>query len=205
LLVLSGPSGSGKTTLAHRLLNQHGGPGGSLRRSVSLTTRPPRPTEVDGRDYHFVTSEHFTILLSAGEIVEHAALYGHRYGTPRAFIEEGLNQEQDALLILDAHGCRQLTLRYASAVVRVFLLPPSLSELQRRLRARTRGDDATITRRLRAAHQEMASSETYDYVLVNSNLDATLEALDTILRPERMRRMRPALLPDGLPYEAWLG
>ena len=204
LLVLSGPSGTGKTTLAHRLLHKHGGPGGSLRRSVSLTTRPPRPTEADGEDYSFVTPKQFTALLSAGELLEHAEMYGYRYGTPRSFVEGRLRQGLDVLLILDAYGRRQLAATYASELVSVFLLPPSLQALQQRLRDRTQDHDQTVTRRLVAARQEIAGCDSYDYVLVNCNLDETLESLDTILRAERLRRTRPALLCDGLLQDARL-
>jgi guanylate kinase len=186
--VFSAPSGTGKTTLACRLLDRHGGPGGNLVRSVSITTRPPRCGEVDGKDYRFVTSKRFAALLSQGELLEHARLYGHRYGTPRAPVECCLARGVDVLLVVDACGRRQLADSHGTDLVSVFLLPPSLPELERRLRGRGQDDENTIDRRLQAAREEIARSRQYDYVLLNHDLQETLEALGAILAAERLRR-----------------
>jgi guanylate kinase len=193
LFVLSGPSGTGKTLLASRLLDRHGGPGGHLERSVSATTRPRRRGEKDGRDYLFLTHARFTALESNGELLESAELYGHRYGTPRAAVEACLGNGIDVLLVLDAQGRQQLAATNPADLVSVFLLPPDPDELERRLRGRGLDDEPAIARRLAAAREEIASCAGYDYVLVNDDLDATLDALETILRAERLGRKRLAL------------
>jgi len=196
LLLLSGPSGCGKSTLARLLLDRHGRPVGSLERSVSVTTRPPRSGEMDDRDYIFMTARHFADMASRGELLETAELYGHRYGTPRAFVQDRLGQGVDVLLVLDANGRQQLARTHAADLVSIFVLPPSAEELERRLRSRGRDDEPAITRRLEAAREEVAGCELYDYVLVNQNLDVTLDAIDTILRAERLRRERFSLFID---------
>jgi guanylate kinase len=193
LFVLSGPSGTGKTLLADRLLDRHGGPGGRLERSLSATTRPRRTGEKDGRDYHFVSQARFAELESGGELLEIAELYGHRYGTPRAAVEACLGDGIDLLLVLDAQGRQQLAATHPSDLVSVFLLPPDPDELERRLRGRGRDDEPAIVRRLEAAREEIRGCSIYNYVLVNDDLDLTLDALDTILRAERLRRDRPVL------------
>ena len=191
LLVLSGPSGTGKTILADRLLNGQGGSRGNLRRSVSVTTRPQRPGEEDGRDYHFVTRDRFAAMASDGELLETADNYGHCYGTPRAVVDDCLGSGVDVLLVLDAQGRQQLATTHPGDLVSVFLLPPDPDELERRLRGRGRDDEPAIARRLEAAREEMACRAGYDYILVNDSLDVTLQALNTILGAERLRRWRP--------------
>jgi len=190
MLLLSAPSGAGKTTLAQCLLDRHGGPDGSLVRSVSVTTRPRRPGEVSGEDYIFVTEQRFASLLSAGDLLEYADLYGHRYGTPRSFVEGCLERGVDVLLVLDARGRRQIAQSHAAALVSVFLLPPSLDELEKRLRRRHTDGAEAISSRLAAARDEITYCTEYDHVLLNRDLDMTLELLDTILRLERFQRDR---------------
>ena len=192
LFVLSGPSGTGKTLLAGRLLDRQNSPNGNLERSVSATTRPQRPGEKDGRDYLFLSQARFAALESRGELLEIAELYGHRYGTPRAAVEACLGNGIDQLLVLDAQGRQQLAATHPADLVSVFLLPPDPDELERRLRGRGRDDEPAIVRRLEAAREEIRGCAMYDYVLVNDDLDVTLDALDAILRAERLRRERPS-------------
>ena len=130
MLILSGPSGTGKTTISRHLLDRHGDPNGNLVRSVSVTTRPRRPQEVDGADYLFVAEDRFAAMLADGELQEHAELYSYQYGTPRAFVDDSLKQGLDVLLVLDAHGRQQLAARHNAEPISVFLLPPSLGELE---------------------------------------------------------------------------
>jgi len=193
LLVLSGPSGAGKTTVAHRLLDLRGGPGGCLDRSVSVTTRPRRPGEEDGIDYFFVSEKRFASMASRGELLETAELFGHRYGTPRAFIEDRLAQGLDVLLVLDAEGRRQLAATHGADLVSVYLLPPGMKELKRRLCGRAQDDQNTIAGRLAAAGEEIARAGEYQHVLVNHDLDHTVESVGNILEAERQRRRRPSL------------
>jgi guanylate kinase len=198
LFVLSGPSGTGKTVLACRLLDRQGVPMGKLQRSVSATTRPRRPYEKDGSDYHFVTRDQFTTMALRGELLETAELYGHYYGTPRTLVDACLGSGVDVLLVLDAQGRQQLALTHHADLVSVFLLPPSQDELERRLRGRGREEEAVIARRLEAAREEIGECERYDYILLNSDIDSTLQALNTILSAERLRRVRPRLPADFL-------
>jgi guanylate kinase len=196
LLVLSAPSGTGKTTVAARLLDRHGGTAGRLQRSVSVTTRPPRPGEVNRRDSRFVTEEQFADLAARGQLLGQAELYGHRYGTPRRLVERRLERGVDVLLVVDDCGRAQVARTHRPDRVSVFLLPPSRQELEQRLRGRTEDDEGTIARRLASARNEIARCAEYDHVLVNSDLDRTVESLEAILGAERIRYQRPAL-PAG--------
>jgi len=193
LLVLSAPSGTGKTTVAHRLLDLHGGPKGCLERSVSVTTRPRRPDEEDETDYFFVSEKRFTDMASRGKLLETAELFGHRYGTPRAFIQGRLAQGVDVLLVLDAEGRRQLAATHGAELVSIFLLPPGMKELKRRLCGRAQDDHDTIAGRLAAAGEEIARAGEYQHVLVNHHLDDTVKSVGDILQAERQRRSRPSL------------
>jgi len=188
LVVLSGPSGTGKTTLARALLERHGEPVGSLVLSVSLTTRPARPGEVDGRDYFFVTEKCFAAMLLDGAMLEQTELYGHRYATPRSAVEKSLQEGKDVLLVLDAQGRQKLAEELSADLVSIFLLPPSLVDLAERLLNRGGEGAASVSKRRAAARNEIAGCTEYDYVLFNHNLTSTLGALDTILTTERRKR-----------------
>ncbi len=187
LFVLSSPSGAGKTTLARRLLKAE--PGVTL--SVSVTTRPQRPLEVEGRDYHFVDAQRFSEMVEGGELLEHADVFGNRYGTPRAPVEKWMEAGRDVLFDVDWQGARQLRESpLAGDVVSVFILPPSLVELERRLTARNQDAPETVARRMAKARDEIAHCPEYDYVVVNRDLDDSEATLRAVLAAERVRRTR---------------
>ncbi|HYS10115.1 MAG TPA: guanylate kinase [Myxococcales bacterium] len=174
LLILSAPSGTGKTTLARRLVAAH--PGAVF--SVSYTTRPPRPHEKDGVDYRFVSAEQFQRMIDAGAFVEWAQVHGNHYGTPRSAIEQAKGL---VVFDIDVQGGQNIKKQHPEAV-RVLLLPPSLEELERRLRARSTDDDATVRRRLDAAQKEIAKAADYEHRVVNDDLDRAYAELEAIVR-----------------------
>ena len=186
LFVLSSPSGGGKTSVGRALREADD----NLRLSVSLTTRPARPGERDGVDYQFVDEPTFARAVAANAMVEHAHVYAHRYGTPRAPVERALEQGEDMLFDIDWQGTRQLRSALPGDVVAVYLLPPSMAELARRLSARAQDDAAVVARRMAQAAAEIAHWEEYDYVLVNRDFDETVAAARAILAAERLRRTR---------------
>jgi guanylate kinase len=187
LYVLSSPSGAGKTTLARRLLKAESG----VTLSVSVTTRPQRPLEVEGRDYHFVDAQRFSEMVEGGELLEHADVFGNRYGTPRAPVEKWMEAGRDVLFDVDWQGARQLRESpLAEDVVSVFILPPSLVELERRLTARNQDAPETVARRMAKARDEIAHCPEYDYVVVNRDLDESEATLRAVLAAERVRRTR---------------
>jgi guanylate kinase len=194
LLILSAPSGTGKTTLARRLVGAHPG----ARFSVSYTTRLPRGEEKEGDDYHFVSAEKFREMAAQGAFVEWAQVHGHQYGTPRSAIDP------DAALVvfdIDVQGGEMIKRQHPEAV-RALILPPSLAELERRLRARSTDDDATVRRRLHAAQIEirLARSAGYEYWVVNDDLERAYGDLEAIVRAEGCKAGRRPLAPDlGLP------
>lgn len=184
LFVLSSPSGAGKSTLSRRLLASDP----AFQLSVSATTRPPRPGETDGKDYFFLTEAAFEARCAAGEFLEHARVFGHRYGTPRAPVEAAISAGRDVLFDVDWQGTQQLKASSLShAVVTVFILPPSIAELERRLRHRAQDSDETITRRMSKSLSEISHWSEYDYVLINDNLDECFSQIETIVRAERLR------------------
>lgn len=189
MVILSSPSGAGKSTLARRLMEWDG----SLRFSVSATTRAPRPGEVDGVDYHFTTREAFLRMVAEGQMLEHAEVFGNLYGSPRGPVEQAMQAGRDTLFDVDWQGGQQIRASALGAhVVSIFVLPPSLPELERRLRGRGQDSDAVIAGRMEKSRSEISHWAEYDYVLVNDDLDRTEAAMRAILTAERLRRDRQA-------------
>lgn len=186
LIVLSSPSGAGKSTISRMLLDADP----SVTMSVSATTRPKRPGEVDGVDYHFVDEAGFDEMIAAGEFVEWAYVFGHRYGTPKAPVKQALRQGRDILFDIDWQGARQLEPDFGEHLVTIFLLPPSMGELERRLRARGTDSEEVISNRMRRAADEIDHWAEYQYVLVNRDMDECLAQVRAIVSAERSRRVR---------------
>ena len=186
LFVLSSPSGAGKSTISRMLLESDA----TLQMSVSVTTRPMRPGERDGVDYHFVDLPHFKDMVGDGEFLEWAHVFGHRYGTPAKPVDDILASGSDVLFDIDWQGAQQLHQLAGGDVVRVFILPPSMEELERRLRARATDSDAVIDARMSRAASEIAHWDGYDYVLVNDDAVKCFEQVRTILQAERLKRSR---------------
>ena len=193
MFVLSSPSGAGKTTIARRLLEEEGA---SLRMSVSVTTRPMRPGEVDGHDYHFTDRAGFDRMVDDDAFFEWAEVFGHCYGTPKAQIREELKRGEDFLFDIDWQGTQQLYQRAQGDVVRVFLLPPSIAELEHRLRSRGTDSDEVIRGRMERARAEISHWDAYDYVVINDDVEACFAKVKMILEAERMRRLRQTGLID---------
>jgi guanylate kinase len=186
MLVLSSPSGAGKTTLSRKLLEIDSG----VDLSISVTTRPQRPGEVDGRDYHFIDKKRFENLVANSALLEWAEVFGHCYGTPRAPAEAGLAAGRDVLFDIDWQGTQQLREKVPKDLVSVFVLPPSVPELERRLRSRAQDQDDVIHRRMAKAADEMSHWAEYDYVVINHDLDQAFTAVRAILSAERLKRER---------------
>ena len=186
MFVLSSPSGAGKSTLARKLQEADD----NMSLSVSATTRPPRPSEVDGREYKFMSRETFEEMADRGEFLEHAMVFGNHYGTPRAPVEAMLIQGRDVLFDVDWQGARALRAAEPQDVVGIFILPPSMAELERRLRARNEDAEDTIKKRMARSLDEIGHWEEYDYVLVNTLLERTLAQIKQILAAERLKRQR---------------
>jgi len=186
MFILSSPSGTGKTTIARRLLDEDP----DIRLSVSATTRAPRPGEVDGQDYYFVSSDEFDRMVAESAFYEWAHVFGNRYGTPKSHIRTGLKQGQDYLFDIDWQGTQQLYQQDAQDVVRVFLLPPSIDELRRRLTGRGTDAPEVIAARMERARAEISHWDGYDYVVINDDIDACFAKVRGILDSERLKRKR---------------
>ena len=186
MFILSSPSGAGKTTISHMLLERDA----ELQLSVSVTTRPIRPGEIDGKDYHFVDQAEYDRMVAADEFYEWATVFDHGYGTPKAQIRAGLKVGRDFLFDIDWQGTQQLYQKDQQDVVRVFILPPSLDELHRRLANRGTDSDAVITARMERARAEISHWDGYDYVVVNDDIEMCFEKVRAILHAERMKRAR---------------
>ena len=186
LVILSSPSGAGKSTLSRRLMAWDD----TLRFSVSATTRPPRPGEVDGRDYYFRTRAEFEAMVARGEMLEHAEVFGNFYGSPRAPVVAAMEEGRDTLFDIDWQGGQQIKQAMRDDVVSIFILPPSIAELERRLHTRGQDSEAVIAGRMAKSEAEISHWAEYDYVLVNSDLDRAEAELRTILMAERLRRDR---------------
>jgi guanylate kinase len=186
LFVLSSPSGAGKSTLARKLLYADA----QISLSVSATTRPPRVGETDGVDYHFVDEKTFKQMAADGKFLEWAHVFGHRYGTPKAEVEKILADGEDVLFDIDWQGTQQLYQEAGNDVVRVFILPPSIAELEARLRSRGTDSDIVINDRMARAKSEIGHWDGYDYVLINDDIEACFTKIQNILAAERLRRSR---------------
>ncbi len=193
LIILSSPSGAGKSTLARRLMEWDP----TIRFSVSATTRSARPGEVDGREYHFISRARFREMIEAGEMLEHAEVFGNLYGSPRAPVEEALAAGHDVLFDIDWQGGQQIrNSALAEDVVSIFVLPPSIAELERRLRARAQDAPEVIAGRMRKSRDEISHWAEYDYVLVNNDIDRAAQDIRAIVTAERLKRSRQVGLVD---------
>ncbi len=187
LIILSSPSGAGKSTLARALRDWDD----SIVFSVSATTRPPRPGEEDGREYYFRTRDEFEAMVAAGEMLEHAEVFGNLYGSPLGPVERAITDGNDVLFDIDWQGGQQIRQSaLGQDVVSVFVLPPSIAELEARLNSRAQDSAEVIAKRMEKSQAEISHWAEYDYVLVNRDLDQAADELRTILKAERMRRAR---------------
>ncbi|MFA7639669.1 MAG: guanylate kinase, partial [Parvibaculum sp.] len=181
MLVLSSPSGAGKTTLSRRLLEADS----EIDMSVSATTRKPRPGEVEGKDYYFLSTEDFGIMRNRDEFLEHAKVFGNYYGTPREPVEKALAQGRDVLFDIDWQGTQQLDETAQDDLVKVFILPPSAQELERRLKKRAQDPAEVVAERMAKASDEISHYQEYDYIIINENMDKAFAELQAILLAER--------------------
>ncbi|SNT08810.1 guanylate kinase [Tropicimonas sediminicola] len=193
LIILSSPSGAGKSTLAHRLMDWDD----SLSFSVSATTRAPRDGERDGVDYHFIGVPAFKQMVADGQMLEHAHVFGNFYGSPQGPVEAAINSGRDVLFDVDWQGAQQIrNSDLGKHTLSIFILPPSITELRRRLISRAKDSDEVISKRMQKSWDEISHWGSYDYVLVNDDLDATFARLKTIVTAERMRRAQQPKLQE---------
>ncbi len=192
MLVLSSPSGAGKSTISRELLTRDD----NLSMSVSLTTRPMRPGEQEGVHYFFVDHAEFEARVQRRELLEHANVFGNRYGTPRGPVEEAMRAGRDVLFDIDWQGTQQLSDSAGTDLVRVFILPPSAAELERRLTNRAQDSAEVIAHRMSKANDEMSHWSEYDYVIVNKDVQESVASVEAILKAERLKRRRLVGLSD---------
>ena len=192
MLVLSSPSGAGKTTLSRELLRLDG----QIAMSVSVTTRPPRPGETHGTDYWFVSPEEFGLMVNRRELLEHAKVFDHWYGTPAEPVDQALAEGRDVLFDIDWQGTQQLAQNARDDLVSVFILPPSTTDLEKRLKTRAQDSAAVVARRMAQAADEISHWAEYDYIVVNDDVKRCLEEVRAILIAERRRRQRQTGLLD---------
>lgn len=192
MLVLSSPSGAGKTTISRMLLERDT----ALSMSVSSTTRPIRPGEEDGRDYHFVDPTEFNLMINRQEFLEHAKVFGNYYGTPRSAVEGALAGGSDVIFDIDWQGAQQLSQVAGGDLVRVFILPPSTEELDRRLHTRAQDSDEVVASRMAKAADEMSHWAEYDFIVINEDVEKSVEQVQAILTAERSRRKRQVGLSE---------
>lgn len=186
MLVLSSPSGAGKSTIARALLQRDA----HIAMSVSCTTRSPRPGEVDGTDYHFVTVEKFQQMVEDNQFLEHARVFDNYYGTPRAPVEDALASGRDVLFDIDWQGTQQLGQNARADLVTVFILPPSLAELERRLHTRAQDSAEVVAKRMAKAGDEMSHWFEYDYIVLNAEVERSIASVQAVLDAERLKRDR---------------
>ena len=192
MLVLSSPSGSGKSTLSRRLLDSDP----RIAMSVSVTTRAKRPTEVEGKDYYFVSPERFEAMVKGDAFLEHATVFKHRYGTPKDAVNKVLAEGRDVLFDIDWQGAQQLAQKAKDDLVRVFILPPSRTELERRLSARAQDSAEVVAARMAEADNEISRWSEYDYVIINDDVEKAERELKAIVAAERLNRQRQTGLVD---------
>ena len=192
MLVLSSPSGAGKTTISRLLLERDD----EISLSVSVTTRPMRPGEVEGQDYHFVDLTEFNLMLNRRELLEHAKVFNHYYGTPRRAVAEALESGKDVLFDIDWQGEQQLKQSAGNDLASVFILPPSTGELARRLHSRAQDPAEVVAARMAKAPDEISHWPEYDYIIVNYNIEESVAKLQAILAAERLKRERQIGITD---------
>jgi guanylate kinase len=192
MLVLSSPSGAGKSTLSRRLLETDP----MIRMSVSVTTRAKRPNEVEGADYYFVSPERFEAMVKADAFLEHATVFKHRYGTPKEAVDKILAEGRDVLFDIDWQGAQQLSQKAKDDLVRVFILPPSREELERRLSTRAQDSAEVVAARMAEADNEISRYSEYDYVIINDDVGKAEDQLKAIVAAERLNRQRQTGLVD---------
>jgi guanylate kinase len=191
MVVLSSPSGAGKTSLTKQILKTSK----NILMSVSATTRQPRPSEVDGEDYIFLSKSKFSEMIDNDEFLEYAKVFDNFYGTPRAPVEDALAGGFDIVFDIDWQGAQQLTQAAANDLVKIFILPPNMQELENRLRSRAQDSDDVIARRMSKSENEISHWAEYDYIIINEDITEAIEELNTIVNAERMKRLR----------QPWLG
>lgn len=192
MLVLSSPSGAGKSTISRRILEGDD----EIAMSVSVTTRPMRPGEKDGKDYYFIDKTEFDLMVNRNQLLEHAKVFDNYYGTPRGPVMDALANGNDVLFDIDWQGTQQLAENAIEDLVRVFILPPSSHELERRLNTRAQDSQEVIAKRMAKAADEMSHYAEYDWVIVNYDIDESVDQIRTILKSERMKRKRQVGLGD---------